>query len=429
MKNSYVNIMLLCFSLITLKARSQDRQRCATDEHLLFIIKQNPSLAYTMKKNEVSFENWIASHIGERSNGTIATIPVIVHVIYNTSNENISDAQVQSQIKVFNQDFERLNPDTIMTRPIFKSVVANCHIQFCLAKQDPNGFLTNGIVHIKTNVTAFGTLDSMKFTSCGGDDAWPDSEYLNIWVCNMANEYLGYAQYPGGPDATDGIVTDYTAFGDTDNVEEPYNKGRTSTHEVGHWLNLYHPFNNGCVGTTLSTCDTSGDYCCDTPPEAEPWYGCLSGAPTMNTCGGSNMPDMIENFMDYTEDSCMNIFTQDQSARMTATLNTIRKSILTSKGCITGIESGIEQNSFDMALSVFPNPTNSNFTVRVAQPKYTNVTIQVFNLFGQLISSSLINDNKQLETSFKISDSPAGDYIIKISSNSDFVVKKIVLIK
>jgi hypothetical protein len=191
--------------------------------------------------------------LGTMLRGTpVYTIPVVVHVVYNTNAQNISDAQVQSQIDILNQDFQKLNADTTAVPSAFKPLIADCKIQFCLAKQDPYGNPTTGILRKYTSKTAFSDNDDIKKSGRGGDDAWPASSYLNLWVGNLSGGLLGYAQFPGGTAATDGVVVLYSAFGNTGTVSAPYHKGRTTTHEVGHWLNLRHIWGDdsgACTGS------------------------------------------------------------------------------------------------------------------------------------------------------------------------------------
>jgi PKD repeat protein len=256
---------------------------------------------------------------------TLVSIPVVVHVVYNTSQQNISFDQIKSQIDVMNQDFRRLNSDTINTPVPFKPVAADAQIQFCLAKRDPDNNPSIGVTRTQTNVTSFGLDEAVKFTSSGGHDAWDRDRYLNLWVCNLGDNLLGYATFPGGYAATDGVVILVTAFGSVGYVSAPYNKGRTATHEIGHWLWLYHIWgddNGSCFGS---------DYVDDTPNQGIENYGCPQ-YPHVSCSNGPN-GDMFMNYMDYTDDGCMNIYTIGQSVRMSSALNGPRIPILTSNGC------------------------------------------------------------------------------------------------
>ena len=166
--------------------------------------------------------------------------PSFFHIVYNTNAQNISDAQIQSQLTVLNEDFRRLNSDANNNWP----QAADVEVEFCLATLDPNGNATNGITRTSTNVSTFTDDDKVKFTNQGGHDAWPAGSYLNFWVCKL-NGFLGYAQFPGGPASTDGVVCDYQYVGTTGTATSPFDLGRTGTHEVGHWLNLYHIWGDG----------------------------------------------------------------------------------------------------------------------------------------------------------------------------------------
>ncbi|MBL6646048.1 MAG: zinc metalloprotease, partial [Flavobacteriales bacterium] len=247
----------------------------------------------------------------------VVTIPVVFHVVYRTAEENISDAQIQTQLDVLNADFRRLNADADNVW----SQAADTEIEFCLASFDPDGNSTTGILRVPTTVNGFGTNDAVKFSSQGGSDAWPYTDYLNFWVCNIGGGILGYAQFPGGSAATDGIVNGYQYTGTIGTATPPFDLGRTATHEVGHWLNLRHIWGDG-------NCNVD-DFVSDTPTSDAPNYGCALGHVSCNTT------DMVQNYMDYSDDACMNLFTQGQTDRMLALFQPggFRESLLTSNGC------------------------------------------------------------------------------------------------
>lgn len=306
------------------------KRNCGTMEHLQMLKDLDPVLEQNMRDIEDYTTEYIANG-GNSGSRAVVTIPVVVHVLYNTSAQNISDALIQAQISQLNLDFARLNADASSTPAAFASVAANTNVQFCLAQRDPNGNATTGIVRKTTTVTSFSTNDAVKKTSTGGDDAWASSSYLNLWVCNLGGGLLGYAQFPGGPAATDGVVVLYTSVGSRNvpGSAAPYNYGRTATHEVGHWLNLYHIW--GDDGTAC----TGSDNVSDTPNQADENYGC----PTFPTISCSNGPngDMFMNYMDYTDDGCMNMFTIGQTARIQSLFGSggSRVGLLTSLGCQT----------------------------------------------------------------------------------------------
>lgn len=253
----------------------------------------------------------------------IAVIPVVVHVVYSDNTGNISDAQIQTQIDVLNQDYRAANTDKGKVPQVWSTLVADPQIRFVLATVDPSGNQSNGITRTQTNMPSFTTDDKVKSAGSGGTDPWPSDHYLNIWVCSLGGGLLGYAQFPGGPPATDGVVILHTAFGTTGTAAAPFNLGRTTTHEIGHWLNLIHIWGDrlDCSGTDLVD---------DTPPQQAPNYG----KPVFPhvTCNNGPNGDMFMNYMDYVDDDSMLMFTPGQVARMSATLDGPRASIIGNGG-------------------------------------------------------------------------------------------------
>src|SRR5262249_27224915 len=232
--------------------------------------------------------------------------------------ENISDAQIHSQIDALNRDYSATNPDKSTTPSVWGGLIVDSQVRFALATKDPHGKATSGIVRKKTKVTSFNTNDNVKHAATGGANAWPTNKYLNLWACALGGGLLGYAQFPGGAPATDGVVILNTAFGTTGTAAPPFNLGRTAVHEVGHWLNLNHIWGD--------TSDCSGtDHVSDTPKAQLPKYG----APTFPhvTCSNGPNGDMFVNYMDYVDDRIMVMFTHGQVARMQATLSGPRSSI------------------------------------------------------------------------------------------------------
>jgi hypothetical protein len=316
MRKNLLLIALLIGALLNANAQRQ----CGTMENLDRLLSLHPELRSEMEKIELQTKDYIVN--GDDRVATVYNIPVVVHVVYNTTAQNISDAQIQSQINVLNKDFRRTNTDASNTPSAFQSVAADVEINFCLATRDPNGNATNGITRTYTSTTAFSQNDYVKSSSTGGKNPWPTGSYLNIWVCNLSGGLLGYAQFPGGPAATDGVVIGYQYFGTTGTAVAPFNKGRTGTHEVGHWLNLRHIWGDANCGS---------DYVTDTPTQQTSNYGC----PSYPKPSCSNSSDMFMNYMDYTDDACMNLFTTGQKTRMRALFASsgARVSLLSSSGC------------------------------------------------------------------------------------------------
>jgi hypothetical protein len=180
----------------------------------------------------------ITSGLAARVARQLITVPVVVHVVSKKAEEDISDSQIKSQIAVLNKDFRATNTDATATPSVWNGLVADANIQFALAAKDPKGKATTGITRTATTKTSFGADDSVKTKAGGGAPAWPAGRYLNLWVCNLGGGLLGYAQFPGGPAKTDGVVILHSAFGTSGTAAAPFNLGRTATHEIGHWLNL-----------------------------------------------------------------------------------------------------------------------------------------------------------------------------------------------
>jgi hypothetical protein len=248
----------------------------------------------------------------------LVTIQVVVHVVHGTDAEDISDAQVKSQIAALNRDYRAKNADKSKVPAAWKSLVMDAKIEFELATKDPDGKQTDGITRTATTVESFKPDDSVKSTKTGGVEPWPTDDYLNLWVCKLESPLLGYAQFPGGPAATDGVVILHTAFGTSGTAAAPFNKGRTATHEVGHFLNLRHIWGdrNDCSGN---------DFVADTPPARESNAG-KPGFPHV-TCNNGPNGDMFMNYMDYVDDDAMFMFTHGQIARMNAALAGPRKKL------------------------------------------------------------------------------------------------------
>jgi hypothetical protein len=307
--------------------------RCASTEYEQYLRELNPEL-----ESREQFENWISQKIkGQLNNpvvysqgGGIVYIPVVVHVIHNGdaygTNENITDEQVQSQITVMNQDFRRMvGTPGYNTNP----VGADVQVEFVLAKVDPSGNPTNGINRVNLCQATWSTGEINSFVK--PTTIWDPTLYMNMWSVDFTdNSLLGYAQFPestlGGMSTaaqnanSDGVVANYATFGSsalaTGSFSPPYDRGRTMTHEVGHFLGLRHIWGDdtACPATNVAT---DKDFVADTPAAAAPNFGCPAGTDSCPSNAGS---DMIQNYMDYTDDTCMNIFTAGQKARIITVL-------------------------------------------------------------------------------------------------------------
>lgn len=301
-------IIFLCiYPTVNRLSAQTARRTCGTMDYLEKQHQLYPELKLERARIEQEINRAIPQATNAQHKGTEAvyTIPVVVHVLYNNDVQNISDAQIQSQIDILNRDYQLKNPDTSLIPSVFSALKADMQIQFCLARRDPNNNPTTGITRTYTTAASFTNDDRMKSPATGGQSAWPRDKYLNIWICNMP-AYLGYGQFPGGPASTDGVVVHFRVFGNIGPLMAPYTQGRTTTHEIGHWLGLSHTFEGGCFG--------NGDYVADTPPQSVENYGCP--AFPRFSCSGTANGDMFMNFMDYVNDNCMQMFTLGQKARI-----------------------------------------------------------------------------------------------------------------
>lgn len=270
------------------------QRKCASQDVLDAQLKADPTLAIRMNQIEAFTQNALLTK--RLVNGKVV-IPVVVNVLYKTAAENISDAQIQSQIDVLNKDFTATNSDFSNTPAEFATVAANVDITFELVKVNRKS----------TTKTSWGTRDAMKKTKQGGLDPTSPTTNLNLWVCTIGGGILGYAQFPGGSSSTDGVVVDSRYFGLSGSAYAPYNLGRTATHEVGHWMNLRHIWGDASCGN---------DLVADTPVAKTANYG-VPTYPYASTCLPAHN-EMTMNYMDYTDDRGMYMFTNGQKSRMSA---------------------------------------------------------------------------------------------------------------
>jgi len=267
---------------------------------------------YDMKKErmEKQIQLQIQKFMEQKQSGnptpfTLYTIPTVVHVVYSTSSQNLSDANVQQGINRLNEDFRKQNSDINQTPSVWQSLTADLEVQFCLASKDPNGNPTTGIVHKSTTHGAFTTDDAIKSTAAGGDDPWNVNNYFNIWIGDLSGGLGGYGVFPPiGPSY--GAVADYCTI---TGLCPGYGLNRVMVHELSHCFGLLHIW-----GDDGGAC-TGSDQCNDTPNQADANFGCLN-YPSTDACSPSSPGVMFMNYMDYTDDNCKVMFTADQKTRV-----------------------------------------------------------------------------------------------------------------
>jgi len=368
------------------------QRNCASFSYQQEQLQKDPSLAIQIEQADAFTRQYI-SNINNRSSrvlqGNVIKIPVVVHILYHDPSENISDAQVAKQIEILNQSYRRKNADTVNTPSRFAGVAADTEIEFQLATSTPQRKSTTGIIRKYTPVKYWKAADDqMKFSAQMGDDAWDSKSYLNIWVCNL-RQVAGYSSVPGGPADKDGVVIGFNVFGL--GVTGGFDLGRTAVHEVGHWLGIRHLWGDEYCGD---------DGIADTPKQEGYNQGCPTGI--IKTCGNTTDGDMYMNYMDFTNDGCMNLFTKGQAQKMQALFVTggARNSILNSFGLSAPliIESPLPDESPKwLHPQLYPNPASTQMILDLSYDiRWIGKMLTIMNLQGQVIMQLPITSKTQI---------------------------------
>jgi len=420
---------------ICLNTYSQEITKCYTTELIEKELIENPNYKTEIKKVFKQNKFWISNNNNKQA--TI-TIPIVVHVIYRQSHANlgigtnIPNFQIENQIQILNEDYSKTNSEfPNPPRNTFINFAGNPDIKFCLATTDPDGNPTNGITRTLSSKNSFNYAtesNDMKKDNTGGIDGWPPSKYLNIWVCDITSSgnttILGYAYLPGLQSWNawkDGLVVDFQHFGTTGNVTAS-SDGRTSTHEIGHFLGLNHTF---CESQSGGCCDNDDSNVYDTPATDDVYFGSVNSNTNNNTCNdllfgfNSDLLDMDENFMAYSNNTWM--FSNDQVSEMLATLNGYRSNLKNSTVSVncTGLVSNTNINN--TRFKIYPNPNNGKFII-ISEEKSS---IEILNLLGNIIYKSNDIHQKEIDLSFVEN----GIYIINVNSNNQLFTEKIIINK
>lgn len=385
---------IILFISLTWGGQLLAQDRCAASAYQDKEIQLDPSLREKLSAIEAFTQQQVTNRQNNRAMiAGIVKIPIVVHILYHTPDEKISDERVISQIDALNKYFRRRNADTMNTPAHFRALAADCEIEFVLAKSDPLRRYTTGITRKYTPITKWTADDQMKFSSSMGDDAWDANSYLNIWVCNL-DKFAGYATAPGGDPKKDGVVIATKAFGVATN-HTGYDQGKTAVHEVGHWLNLKHIWGDAYCGD---------DRVDDTPKQASYTVGCPTNVRI--TCGNAPHGDMYMNFMDFTNDACINMFTEGQKDRMRTLFDNggARSSILVSKGLNNPLifESPLpEEDPKWLHVKMYPNPASNELFLDFSYDiRWIGKTIFVTNLQGQnVMNVTIASKNQRIDIS------------------------------
>lgn len=422
MKKSIIGLLGLVIVFANLSVAQSLDEHCATSRKMAEQLKADPNLPSVRQQIEEFTQRWIANNYNQSESRAVVTIPVVVHVVYKTNIQNISNAQIQSQIDILNEDYRALNSDIGGVPTIWNNRIADCEIEFQLATCDPNGFATNGITRTETTVNNWNGSDNVKRTSQGGHDAWPASDYLNIWVCNIGSGLLGFAYQPGINPSIDGVVVGYAYFG-FDSASSTYDLGRTATHEIGHYLNLDHLWG---PGQSNPNCNMS-DGVSDTPPQEEANYGCNNTYPHAS-CGNGSNSDMFNNYMDYGNDPCLFFFTNGQKARMLAALNGPRASLLSSKG-LNQCPVGVEEHILESSLNVYPNPASDFINIQSDRKDGLETDVRILDISGRTVLSQHGIRLGHSATKLNVSELSEGAYVLELSTKNEVVTRKINIVK
>jgi hypothetical protein len=415
-------ILLLNFSTFAQKTRICANAVCDSIAKMY-----HPELSLRKLRYEQAIENYIKEQKNFRIAAEIIRIPVVVHIIHNQLSgaflgTNITDEQIYSQLKVLNEDYRR-KAGTLGFNA--STIGADTEIEFFLASNDPDGKPSSGITRSYSSKTSFNIINDNDRQTMSNLSYWDSNKYLNIWVAPFSSGYIGYGEFPYAEtvegldtEATenlDGVFIDYTTFGKKigTNTKGLYSFGRTATHEIGHWMGLYHTWGDERCGT---------DYVADTPPTAAANSSAFC-KDIFSTCTGSRTRNLIEDYMDYSPDSCMNIFTQGQKERMRAALDLSKRR----RRVVNFAKYQLPPSSTLQAL-IFPNPTiTTNIQVQVLLPSFQDFVVKINDIFGREVYTESFSDLPSTVVTLKTKDLPAGNYILNVTSNLQQVQKRLAL--
>jgi len=429
-------LFVICTTLISFNILAQDINKCYTTPLINKEAITNPNYLINIQNVLKQNKDWLNSN--NLNSKTTLTIPIVVHIVYRQTHANIGVGtniptdQIEDGLRILNEDYSKTNSEfPNPPRNTFLNVSGNPDLQFCLATTDPNGNPTTGITRTATSKTSFdysSESNDMKRDNTGGIEGWPPSDYLNIWICDIASSggttVLGYAYLPGLQSWNawkDGLVVDFQYFG-TNGNSAGSSDGRTPTHEIGHYLGLNHTF---CESQSGGCCDNDDSNVYDTPATDGIYFGSVNSNTNNNSCndlqyGFSNdLLDMDENFMSYSRDTWM--FSNDQVNEMIATLNGYRQSLKNSNVTLNCTGTVSNDNIDQLFYKIYPNPSKGIINIE----SILNINkIEVLDMFGKNI---IIRNNLNNFTTIKLDHLPKGVYILNIEINNTIITEKIII--
>lgn len=419
-----MNKILLLFVLGASFQINAQVVRCLSKEAIDFQEQHAPGFkAYVDEQFQIA-KQWSEQNEPKRNT---YTIPVVFHIVHNTSAENLADSVIYNQLQRLNEDYARMNADTSNMRSEFDPVAGATQIQFMLAQIDPNGNPTSGITRTQTSTTTFGdfnlffgdftTVEKVKSTANGGIDPWDQTHYLNIWICDMSINgqpmLLGYASPPAGlpnwpvgstPDIEDGVVLQYQCVGGNNpnslGIPNYDVLGRTACHEVGHYLGLRHIWGDGDCSMDDGVNDTP-----DATDASQQDCNLNSNTCNADVDGHGDLHDMVENYMDYSAETCQNSFTQGQAALMHGVLENQRYDLVHNNPA--GLSELIP------VVACFPNPTQQQLTIQSDQ---TMQQLSLTDLNGKIVREQTAGTSV---TSMNLDGLQKGVYLLQITHDNN----------
>lgn len=442
MKPALVAFLFLVILLVP-AVRAAAQHRCAAMHYDSLLQAKNPNYRRGRALLEKLIREDNAARRGGRLSGTQADtlieIPVVVHIVHNnatrriggTGNPNISDALVFSQMDVLNEDYQRLNDDRSRTPSVYAPVAADLKIRFRLATTDPGGQATTGITRHYSPRASFAPDEMDDLADIA---SWPTNRYLNIWVTSVSGIFIGFAQFPdgtgiaglepvNGAEKSDGVMVDYRNFGRGPEVDsDVYDQGRSTTHEIGHWLGLLHTWGDE---------DCGNDHIDDTPRIFGPNEGSDLDCPELfSTCGGVRVRNMIENYMDYSPDVCMNLFTKKQSERVrqVLALSPRRRQLLES------LRTALPPTDRLAIAKVYNNPfyasqsASKPFRLDVLLSGQQDLTVDVFDQSGRQVGRQLFAQTPSSTLSVDLQGLAQGLYMVRVRTATEMQTRKVVVL-